>query len=364
MFNNELQNLFEEFEAKIKSEDKLNPEKDDPNGKYNFYIPKIRDYFFVYLEKDMEQNGRKNDLQKYFQEYFNRKCLIDATMYYVENCKARGVSNENNEKRANAINDFIIAYKHFYDIVLKLRFNMFFLQTDDLFADIKTSLEKKGYVILDSEQFPAIQKEEYNFICKYYLNQNSLQDKQLQIWIILQLSFLFGLSFSTIRNLRTNDFDLKTRSLNILAKNKDEIITLDLPYSIFMNIDNHIEKSDLNDGDLFFFTRNFKNDKNQSKPITSSFLSEEFDTLKKQYLAQENHDDIVGNRFTHYGVIKYAISNMLQCNMNIPSILNLTGRDIKFILSCKPEKTLKSHEQSNYINSKLRSIDTFMKFNY
>lgn len=35
----ELQHIFNEFERKIREEDKLNPDKDDPNGKYSFYVP-------------------------------------------------------------------------------------------------------------------------------------------------------------------------------------------------------------------------------------------------------------------------------------------------------------------------------------
>lgn len=362
--NNVLLNLFNEFERKIKSEDKMNPEKDEPNGKYNFYIPKIRDYFLIYLDDQITNREYNNRERLYFEKVFNREYLIEATMYYVENCKTRGVSNESKEKRANSINDFLIAYNHFYDIVLKLEYNMILFQTDDLYPDIRTRLENKGYILLESEQFPAIQKEEYNFICEYYRKQFPLQDRQLQVWIILQLSFLYGLSFSTIRNLRTKDIDSDTRSLKVLNKTKDETIILELPYSIYKNIETHIHNCSLKSNDLFFFTRNFTNDKKESKTITSSFLAEDFNSIKEQYISQLKHDEFVGNRFTHYGVIKYAIANLLECNMNIPAIVNLTNRDIKFILSCKPEKTLKSHEQSNYINSKIRSIETFMNFNY
>ena len=358
-----LQNLFNSFEEKIKAEDKINPDKDEPNGKYNFYIPKIRDSLLVYLDEQISKNYIDRE-RLYFEKVFNRESLIEATMFFVENCKTRGVSDINKEKRTNSISDFIIAYNHFYEIVLKLQYNMTIFQTDDLFADIRTRLENKGYILLESEQYPAIQQKEYEFICQYFCEQLPLQDKQLQVWIILQLSFLYGLSFSTIRNLHTKDIDLNTRTVKILNKTKDETILLELPYSLFKNIELHIQKSNLDEEDLFFFTRTYKNSKKQSKPIISSFLSEEFNTIRDLYLSQQIHDEYVGNRFTHYGVIKYAIAKMLECNMNIPSIVNLTGRNIKFILSCKPEKTLRTNEQSNYINSKLRSIDTFMEFNY
>ena len=360
--NTELLSLFEDFETKIKAEDKLNPEKDEPNGKYNFYIPKIRDYLLVYLDEQITTRNYTNRERLYFEKVFNREYLIEATMYYVENCKTRGVSTDSNEKRTNSINDFLIAYNHFYDIVLKLQYNITLFQTDDLLPDVRSRLENKGYILLESEQFPAIQQAEYTFICEYFRNLSPLQEKQLQVWIVLQLSFLYGLSFSTIRNLKVQNIDLNTRTIRITSKSKDEIITLELPYSIFKNIEMHIQNSNLKENDLLFFT--CKNNIRQNKPIASSFLSEEFNAIKELYLSHRKHDEFIGNRFTHYGVIKYAIANMLECNMTIPTIVNLTGRDIKFILSCKPEKTLKSHEQSNYINSKIRSIDTFMNFNY
>lgn len=109
----ELQLLLNEFEEKIKAEDKMNPEKDEPNGKYNFYIPKIRDYFIVYLNQQITEQNYCGRERLYFEKVFNRESLIEATIFYVENCKSRGVSDTNKEKRVNAITDFIIAYKHF-----------------------------------------------------------------------------------------------------------------------------------------------------------------------------------------------------------------------------------------------------------
>ena len=39
--------------------------------------------------------------------------------------------------------------------------------TEELVADIRMRLEKKGYVLLEAEEFPAIQSEEYDFVKKY-----------------------------------------------------------------------------------------------------------------------------------------------------------------------------------------------------
>ena len=43
-----LQELLDEFEEKIKKEDLKNVDKDDPNGQYNFCIPKIKNYFIPF----------------------------------------------------------------------------------------------------------------------------------------------------------------------------------------------------------------------------------------------------------------------------------------------------------------------------
>lgn len=362
--NSDLQYLFDKFERKIKEEDKMNPDKDDPNGKYNFYVPKIRDYLLVYIDNQIADTPYAANVRLYFQNVFNREHLIESTMFYVENCRTRGVSVNNKEKRASSISDFLIAYKHFYEIVLKLKYTMPILITEDLSAEIKVRLENKGYIILESEPFPAMQREEYAFTCKFFNSQYPLHGKQLQVWIILQLSFLYGLSFSTIRNLRTNNIDLETRTIKVLTKSKDKTIILELPYNIFKNIELHITNNNLQNDNLLFFTRTSKGAQEQAAPISSTFLSECFNTLKEQYSLQQQHDEYVANRFTHYGAIKYAIANLLEYNMNIASIVSLTGRDTNFILTCKPENTISSELQSNYLNCIIRSIDTYSKFNY
>lgn len=355
-----LQELLDEFDERIRKEDLKNVDKDDPNGQYNFYIPKIKNYFIPFIEESLKEINYIGREEQFFQGVFNREYLIEATIYYVETAKTRGASDDNKTKRCNSINDFLIAFERFYELVLKNKYRMMSVHTylpatDELVADIRMRLEKKGYVLLESEEFPAIHKEEYDFIRNYFENINSLSDKQLQSYIIVQLTFLYGLSFSTIRNIYTRDVDLEKRTLKVLSKDKKDFIILELPYSIFINLNQHIVQNALYEDELIFFT----NEKRKiRKPIASSFLKDVLTRIKSLYNKQYNCNEFVLKRFTHLGMIKYAISNMLKANLDFATIENLTNRDIKFILGCRPYKN-SSEKQSNYINTKIRATNTF-----
>jgi len=360
LYIDKLQELIDEFDEKIRKEDLKNVDKDDPNGQYNFYIPKIKNYFIPFIEESLQEINYIGREEQFFQGVFNREYLIEATIYYVETAKTRGASDDNKTKRCNSINDFLIAFERFYELVLKNKYRMmsvhiFLPATEELVADIRMRLEKKGYVLLESEEFPAIHKEEYDFIRNYFENINSLSDKQLQSYIIIQLTFLYGLSFSTIRNIHTRDIDLEKRTLNILSKDKKDFIILELPYNIFKNIHQHIIQNDLANDELIFFT---KAKREKGEFIASSFINDVLAKIKELYNEQYHCNEIILNRFTHYGLIKYAISNILEVNLDLATIESLTSRDIKFILSCRPYKN-NSEKQSNYINMKIRATNTY-----
>ncbi len=355
-----LQELLDEFEEKIKKEDLKNVDKDDPNGQYNFCIPKIKNYFIPFIWENLQEINYIGREEQFFQSVFNREYLIEATIFYVETAKTRGVYDDSKTKRCNSINDFLIAFGKFYELVLKNKFRMMSVHTylpatEELVADIRMRLEKKGYVLLEAEEFPAIQSEEYDFVKKYFESINSLSDKQLQSYIIIQLTFLYGLSFSTIRNIHTRDVDLEKRTLKILSKDKKDYIILELPYSIFKNMNKHISQNSLDNDELIFFT---KEKRKNDTPIASSFLKDVLTRVKDLYAEQYNCNEIVLKRFTHSGMIKYAISNMLEANLDFATIENLTSRDIKFILSCRPYRS-NSEKQSNYINMKIRATNTY-----
>ena len=167
-----LQELLDEFEEKIKKEDLKNVDKDDPNGQYNFCIPKIKNYFIPFIRENLQEINYIGREEQFFQSVFNREYLIEATIFYVETAKTRGVYDDSKTKRCNSINDFLIAFGKFYELVLKNKFRMMSVHTylpatEELVADIRMRLEKKGYVLLEAEEFPAIQSEEYDFVKKY-----------------------------------------------------------------------------------------------------------------------------------------------------------------------------------------------------
>lgn len=46
----------------------------------------------IYLNEQMVSRNYAERERLYFEKVFNREYLIEATMYYVENCKTRGVT--------------------------------------------------------------------------------------------------------------------------------------------------------------------------------------------------------------------------------------------------------------------------------
>ena len=119
-----------------------NVDKDDPNGQYNFCIPKIKNYFIPFIRENLQEINYIGREEQFFQSVFNREYLIEATIFYVETAKTRGVYDDSKTKRCNSINDFLIAFGKFYELVLKNKFRMMSVHiylpaTEELVADIQ-----------------------------------------------------------------------------------------------------------------------------------------------------------------------------------------------------------------------------------
>lgn len=80
-----LQELLDEFEEKIKKEDLKNVDKDDPNGQYNFCIPKIKNYFIPFIRENLQEINYIGREEQFFQSVFNREYLIEATIFLCRN---------------------------------------------------------------------------------------------------------------------------------------------------------------------------------------------------------------------------------------------------------------------------------------
>ena len=82
-----------------------------------------------------------------------------------------------------------------------------------------------------------------------------------------------------------------------------------------------------------------------------------------EYKKKISDDEVVLRRFTQYGMVRYAIIQMLNANVNIAHIVDLTGVDVEFVMNCRDEDMYESKNLSDYLNIKLRMIKTFTEFN-
>lgn len=362
----ELDILIQEFEIRLKEKDKVNKQKKEKNSLRNAYLPRIRDYFIPFIREDFisyqsDYIGRE---KIYFESIFNRESIIKATIYYVLNSMTKGIEHGVKKKKISSISDFLSSFNSFFELVLNDRYHMNMSSCmpfqEKLANEIKERLVQMGYDLQETKNNPAIRKIEYDFILDYFQNiVNKISDKQLQVFIIFQLSLLYGLSNKTIVDIKVNDIDLERRTLKIVSKNKLEHIILELPYKIFCEIRNHIENNRLVKEELLFY----KESKDEKNVIDSSFYTDIIDNIQSEFSLKFGCENLESDRFTQYGMVKYAIGNMLDENINVKAIEQVTGRDIKFIMSCTPDSKSTTIEFNNYVNAKLRNTSTYKDCN-
>lgn len=82
-----------------------------------------------------------------------------------------------------------------------------------------------------------------------------------------------------------------------------------------------------------------------------------------EYKKKISDDEVVLRRFTQYGMVRNAIIQMLNANVNIAHIVDITGVDVEFVMNCRDEDMYESKNLSDYLNIKLRMIKTFTAFN-
>ena len=118
--------LLKEYEDKLREEDKKNENKRIKTAQYDFYLPKIRDYFIPFIRDFIQKNNVSymGDEERFFNERFSRDEIILATVFYVENCPQKRKTSDNKKRSISTILDFLNSFNNFFDLVLSVRFRM------------------------------------------------------------------------------------------------------------------------------------------------------------------------------------------------------------------------------------------------
>lgn len=357
--------LLKEYEDKLREEDKKNENKRIKTAQYDFYLPKIRDYFIPFIRDFIEKNNVSymGDEERFFNERFSRDEIILATVFYVENCPQKRKTSDNKKRSISTILDFLNSFNNFFDLVLSVRFRMrhlYYLKPfqDKLIGEIRDKLHEKGIMIVDVTSYPAIQQKEVDFIISFFKNKKKITEAQRQVWILFQMSLLYGISMGTLGDIMVEDIDLERRKLRILNKDRTTNIFLEMPYEMYVLVKKHIDENGLEKGQRFFYTK-----RKSEKPVQSSIYSYVMKVIVDEYKKKICDDEVVLRRFTQYGMVRYAIIQMLNANVNIAHIVDLTGVDVEFVMNCRDEDMYESKNLSDYLNIKLRMIKTFTAFN-
>lgn len=360
-----LEQLLEDYENKLREEDKKNENKRIKTAQYDFYLPKIRDYFIPFIRNFIEKNNVSyiGDEETFFNERFSRDEIILATVYYVENCPQKRKTSDSQKRSITTILDFLNSFNNFFELILSVRFRMrhlYYLKPfqDKLIGEIRDKLHEKGITIVDVTSYPAIQQREVDFIIDFFENKKKLTEIQRQVWILFQMSLLYGVSMGTLGDIMVEDIDLERRIFRILSKDRTTSIFLEMPYEMYLLVNGHIKENDLQKGQRLFYTKGKK-----EAPVQSSLYSYIMNVIVDEYKEKVCDDETVLRRFTQYGMVRYAIIQMLNANVNIAHIVDLTGVDVEFVMNCREEDMYESKNLSDYLNIKLRTIKIFSAFN-
>ena len=148
-----------------------------------------------------------------------------ATVYYVENCPRKRKTSDSQKRSITTILDFLNSFNNFFELILSVNFRMrhlYYLKPfqDKLIGEIRDKLHEKGITIVDVTSYPAIQQREVDFITDFFENKMKLTEIQRQVWILFQMSLLYGISMGTLGNIMVEDIDLERRTLRILSKDR------------------------------------------------------------------------------------------------------------------------------------------------
>lgn len=353
---NELNRLLDLFEKELIKKDK------HKKNLQNVYLYKIRDYFIKYIGEVIQSSPYNERVRLFFETVFNRQHIVDAAVFYVETNTPKGAEPNSYDRAESSVDEFIIAFNQFYEIVLSKEYQNPTIKNLTPFAknlrkEIVERIEKDDFTLIGKKSYPAIQKKEYDYIIDYISEPKNLSKKDRQVCIIFKLLLLLGITVEKISGLNKSDFNPEKRTLTIPLQNADQVnihsIEIELPYALSKEISNILIENNLTNTELLFTT-------SEGNPIQSSYFSYLLKNIMKKYKRDTLCDELVLKRFTAYGMAKYAICQMLEASMMLPAIVQLTGRTMEFIESCRLESIREPNKRNHYINYKIRSTKTYL----
>jgi len=360
---NELIRLLDLFEKElIKKDTEGTVSKKSKKNLQNVYLYKIRDYFIKYIDDVIQSSPYNGRERVFFETVFNRQHIIDAAVFYVETNTPKGAEPNSYDRAESSVDEFIIAFNQFYEIILSKEYQNPTIKNLTPFAknlreEIVERVEKDDFVLIGKKSYPAIQNKEYEYIMDYITEPKNLSNKDRQVAIIFKLLLLLGITVEKISGLKKSNFDPEKRTLKIPLENAEQVnihsIEVELPYALSKEISDILIENTLNNTELLFAT-------SEGNPIQSSYFSYLLKNIMKQYERDTACDKLILKKFTAYGMAKYAICQMLEASMMLPAIVQLTGRTMEFIESCRMESIREPDKRNHYINYKIRSTKTYL----
>ena len=322
--NKELEELLIEFEQGL------------TKGKYDSYMPILRNSFIPYLEKE-HQEELENSVYKFFDRLVSPNDIIGGGVWYVDNTKK--VTNE------SAIHKYLTATSEFFKAVIFPKWQRCPLSTVDNFKGyyenilMRSSKELKKHesrIHLDEDSIKKLLE------CLNELDEAS--SKNVMLKAVVPLILLYGFKIGTIAEIKRENFDNVRRVIKIDLE--DDTVELELPYNIFLYVNKIYYK---NVGEVYLF-----------------------DTAKDQRLNSDYFDDFLVKynkkvdskaKITLDGLAKYAVINMFLEGMNPIVIGQISGMKEINLNYCQRQAWEKNKIALNrYVNSKIRGIHIYDDF--
>lgn len=315
----------------------------------NQYIPKLRDYFIPYV---LENKQDVTNIESLFKHELTRNDIIKSVKFYItrnENVRSKG-----------AIDDFLISLNQLFEVEINEKYfnqNLINLRPFmQLNSEIENELVNEGIKLKEKEPFPAISDNQFKHLIEIYKNDIVNKMTGLQCRIIVKMLLLYGFKLERIFALKVSDFIVEKRLLKVTYReNPYRFINLELPFSLFSDMTEHSKlRKDIGGCDSLFVTTT-------GKEISHAYLKDYLNNAKQDYYVDNPHEDTGEiNPFTPTGLAKYAVIRMILNGMNQSIIMDLTGFENDVFEYCQEHvNNIKAISKDRYINSKIRSIDTF-----